>query len=31
MTYRIGDKQYIALTVSGRNGELPEIIALTLP
>ena len=30
-TYRIGDKQYIALTVSGRNGELPEIIALTLP
>ena len=31
MTYRIGDKQYIALTVSGRSGELPELIALALP
>jgi len=31
MTYKLGDKQYIALTVSGRPGELPEIVALTLP
>ena len=31
MTYRIGDKQFIALTVSGKSGELPEVIALTLP
>jgi quinoprotein glucose dehydrogenase len=31
MTYRLGDKQYIALTVSGKSGELPEVIALTLP
>jgi hypothetical protein len=31
MTYRIGDRQYIALTVSGKSGELPEVIALTLP
>ncbi|MBZ5611083.1 MAG: PQQ-binding-like beta-propeller repeat protein [Acidobacteriia bacterium] len=31
MTYRLGEKQYIALTVSGKPGELPEIIALTLP
>lgn len=31
MTYKLGDKQYIALTVSGRPGELPEVIALALP
>jgi quinoprotein glucose dehydrogenase len=31
MTYRIGDKQYIALTVSGKGGELPETIALMIP
>lgn len=31
MTYGIGDKQYIALTVSGRAGDLPEVVALTLP
>jgi quinoprotein glucose dehydrogenase len=31
MTYRIGDKQFIALTVSGKSGELPEVVALTLP
>ncbi len=31
MTYSLGSKQYIALTVSGKPGELPEIIALTLP
>jgi quinoprotein glucose dehydrogenase len=31
MTYKLGDKQYIALTVSGRPGQLPEIVALALP
>jgi len=31
MTYKLGDKQYIALTVSGRAGDLPELIALALP
>jgi quinoprotein glucose dehydrogenase len=31
MTYKLGDKQYIALTVSGRAGELPELVALALP
>jgi quinoprotein glucose dehydrogenase len=31
MTYRLADKQYIAVTVSGRAGELPEIVALALP
>jgi glucose dehydrogenase len=31
MTYRLGDKQYIAVTISGRAGELPEIVALALP
>ncbi|HYL38977.1 MAG TPA: pyrroloquinoline quinone-dependent dehydrogenase [Bryobacteraceae bacterium] len=31
MTYKLGDKQYIALTVSGRPGELPEVVALALP
>ncbi len=31
MTYRLGGKQYIALTVSGRPGELPEVVALALP
>jgi quinoprotein glucose dehydrogenase len=31
MTYKLGDKQYIALTVNGPSGELPEVIALTLP
>lgn len=31
MTYRLGDRQYIALTVSGRGGELPELVALALP
>jgi glucose dehydrogenase len=31
MTYKLGDKQYIALTVSGRAGEVPELLALTLP
>jgi quinoprotein glucose dehydrogenase len=28
MTYMVGGKQYIALTV---GGEVPELIALTLP
>ena len=31
MTYKLGDKQYIALTVSGPPGEVPEVVALTLP
>jgi quinoprotein glucose dehydrogenase len=31
MTYKLGDKQYIAVTVSGRADELPELIALALP
>jgi quinoprotein glucose dehydrogenase len=31
MTYRLGDRQYIALTVSGRGGDLPEVVALTVP
>jgi hypothetical protein len=31
MTYNLGDKQYIALTVSGPPGEGPEIVVLTLP
>jgi glucose dehydrogenase len=31
MTYKLGDKQYIALTVSGPAGEVPELLALTLP
>jgi glucose dehydrogenase len=31
MTYKLGDKQYIALAVSGKTGELPEVVALTLP
>jgi quinoprotein glucose dehydrogenase len=31
MTYKLGDRQYIALTVSGRGGDLPEVVALTLP
>ncbi|HLG99371.1 MAG TPA: pyrroloquinoline quinone-dependent dehydrogenase [Bryobacteraceae bacterium] len=31
MTYKLGDKQYIALTVSGRSGALPEVVALSLP
>ena len=30
MTYKLGDAQYIALTVSGRSGELPELVALAL-
>jgi hypothetical protein len=29
MTYMIGDKQYIALTVSG--DPVPQLIALALP
>jgi len=32
MTYSIGGKQYIALTVNGRTAtDIPELIALTLP
>ncbi len=31
MTYLLEGKQYIALTVSGRTGELPELLALALP
>jgi quinoprotein glucose dehydrogenase len=31
MTYKLGDRQYIALTVSGRGGDLPEVVALTVP
>jgi quinoprotein glucose dehydrogenase len=32
MTYLIGGKQYIAITVQGRaQGEVPELIALSLP
>jgi len=31
MTYKLGDKQYIALTVSGPPGGVPELVALTLP
>jgi quinoprotein glucose dehydrogenase len=31
MTYQLEGKQYIALTVSGRGGELPEVVALALP
>ena len=31
MTYRIGTRQFIALAVSGRSGELPELVALALP
>ena len=31
MTYKLGDKQYIALTVSGLPGEVPELVALALP
>ena len=31
MTYKLGDKQYIALTVSGPPGEVSEVVALTLP
>jgi hypothetical protein len=31
MTYRLGDKQYIALTISGKAGDLPELVALALP
>ena len=30
MTYKLGDRQYIALTVSGRGGDLPEVVALTV-
>jgi hypothetical protein len=32
MTYLIGGKQYIAITVQGRaQGEVPELVALSLP
>jgi quinoprotein glucose dehydrogenase len=31
MTYLLEGKQYIALTVNGPQGEVPELIALTLP
>ena len=31
MTYKLRDKQYIALTMSGPPGEVPEVVALTLP
>lgn len=31
MTYKLGDRQYIALPVSGKSGELPEMVALALP
>ena len=31
MTYKLGDKQYIALTVGGPPGGVPELVALTLP
>jgi hypothetical protein len=31
MTYKLGDKQSIALTVSSPPGEVPENVALTLP
>ena len=31
MTYKLGDRQYIALTVNGTPGEYPEVIALALP
>jgi quinoprotein glucose dehydrogenase len=32
MTYLLGGKQYIAITVQGRaQGDVPELIALTLP
>jgi glucose dehydrogenase len=32
MTYSLGGKQYIAITVNGRGqGDVPELVALTLP
>ena len=32
MTYSIGGKQYIAITVSGRNStDIPQLVALSLP
>jgi hypothetical protein len=32
MTYLVGGKQYIAVTVQGRTpGEVPELVALSLP
>jgi glucose dehydrogenase len=32
MTYSIGGKQYIAITVNGRTStDIPELIALSLP
>ena len=32
MTYSIGGKQYIAITVQGRSSlDIPELVALALP